>query len=99
MDKYDLAETLGWDRAEEISNNAEAVRRRVEDYQADGVELDYLSSLGALEAHALIGKTIAKVVGTECELHLTFTNGYVLTIIGHTYQDSSLSVELENKGD
>jgi len=64
-------------------------------YKSENVDLASLSDLDPDEAEALLGKTIARVVGRENSLLLTFTDGSTLKCAGHTWEDSALDVEVE----
>ncbi|MEP2025497.1 MAG: hypothetical protein ABJH98_18070 [Reichenbachiella sp.] len=64
------------------------------DYKSETVEVDYLAGLDKEDAELLIGKTIKKVINSEYHLKLVFIDNTELDINGHSYEDSSLDVEL-----
>lgn len=65
----------------------------LKEYKTDNINLSPLSDLDHKDAEALIGKTIAKIEGTEYDLTLHFTDGTLLQCKGHTFEDCGLQVD------
>lgn len=66
-------------------------------YKTENIELQYLSSLTINDCEMLIGKKIAKIYGREYSVVLVFTDNSELVIEGHTYGDSALQANYNEK--